>query len=314
MALYFSVIRAIIKKNSQEGYAVPFGKLFRKKSTPDIPPEIQSLKKNSILLNVMKRSNEASRADGCKIGGLPYLPANFVWPTFTSPEDGITRPLSFFCQIDLAEMKPYDTDNVLPEQGLLSFFYECESFRWGFDPADSGAAQVFYFENTDGFIPTNLPDAIAEEHRMPEISLLFQTVPSYPCYEEFSIHSNLKCDWDAYDEARAALGINVDEDPNCHKLLGYADLIQDEMLTECERIARGLYCGDAESFQNTPDDVKADIHSSASEWVLLLQLSTISKRKFEWMFGDCGMLYYFIRKEDLAAKRFDRIHFSVQCG
>ena len=32
------------------------------------------------------------------------------------------------------------------------------------------------------------------------------------------------------------------------------------------------------------------------------------------MFGDCGMLYFYIRKEDLAARRFDNVHFVLQCG
>ena len=110
------------------------------------------------------------------------------------------------------------------------------------------------------------------------------------------------------------MGVSIDEDPEEHKLLGYADIIQNEMLTECERTSRGLYCGDPESYRNTPKDVEADIAKHAADWVLLLQLSTITKGDFEWMFGDCGMLYFYIRKEDLAAMRFDKASFSVQCG
>ncbi len=32
------------------------------------------------------------------------------------------------------------------------------------------------------------------------------------------------------------------------------------------------------------------------------------------MFGDCGCIYFYIRKEDLAARRFDRVHLCLQCG
>ena len=85
------------------------------------------------------------------------------------------------------------------------------------------------------------------------------------------------------------------------------------MLTECERVSRGLYCGDAESYENTPDEVKADIEKHTGDWMLLLQLSTVTKGGFELMFGDCGMLYFYIRKDDLAARKFDKIHFSLQC-
>lgn len=127
-----------------------------KKKTPAIPKNlcevIKPLEKNEIIMKTMENKKVES-PDDCKLGGKPYLPADFEWPTFKSADDGITRPLSFFCQINLAQVKPYDKDNVLPGRGMLYFFYECASSAWGFDPADNGAARVFYFENTDGFVP-----------------------------------------------------------------------------------------------------------------------------------------------------------------
>ncbi len=287
-----------------------------KKKTPAIPKNlcevIKPLEKNEIIMKTMENKKVES-PDDCKLGGKPYLPADFEWPTFKSADDGITRPLSFFCQINLAQVKPYDKDNVLPGRGMLYFFYECASSAWGFDPADNGAARVFYFENTDGFVPLDLPDALEEEYTIPEIAVEFELQKSYPSFEEFENYSDLDCDWDDYDDELEKLGVDADRDAENHKLLGYADTIQGEMLTECERVSRGLYCGDAESYENTPDEVKADIEKHAGDWTLLLQLSTVTKGDFEWMFGDCGMLYFYIRKDDFAARKFDKIHFSLQC-
>lgn len=287
-----------------------------KKKTPAIPKNlcevIKPLEKNEIIMKTMENKKVES-PDDCKLGGKLYLPADFEWPTFKSADDGITRPLSFFCQINLAQVKPYDKDNVLPGRGMLYFFYECASSAWGFDPADNGAARVFYFENTDGFVPLDLPDALEEEYTIPEIAVEFELQKSYPSFEEFENYSDLDCDWDDYDDELEKLGVDADRDAENHKLLGYADTIQGEMLTECERVSRGLYCGDAESYENTPDEVKADIEKHAGDWTLLLQLSTVTKGDFEWMFGDCGMLYFYIRKDDLAARKFDKIHFSLQC-
>ena len=287
-----------------------------KKKTPAIPKNlcevIKPLEKNEIIMKTMENKKVES-PDDCKLGGKPYLPADFEWPTFKSADDGITRPLSFFCQINLAQVKPYDKDNVLPGRGMLYIFYECASSAWGFDPADNGAARVFYFENTDGFVPLDLPDALEEEYTIPEIAVEFELQKSYPSFEEFENYSDLDCDWDDYDDELEKLGVDADRDAENHKLLGYADTIQGEMLTECERVSRGLYCGDAESYENTPDEVKADIEKHAGDWTLLLQLSTVTKGDFEWMFGDCGMLYFYIRKDDLAARKFDKIHFSLQC-
>ena len=138
---------------------------FKKKaseSPKNLRDVIRSLEKNEIIMKTMENKKVES-PDDCKLGGKPYLPADFEWPTFKSADDGITRPLSFFCQINLAQVKPYDKDNALPESGMLYFFYECESSTWGYDPADKGATRVFYFENTDGFVPLDLPDDLEEE-------------------------------------------------------------------------------------------------------------------------------------------------------
>lgn len=286
---------------------------FSKKGKKSILEEIRKLAKNEIRIEP-DEAVEAVRADGCKIGGKPYLPVDFVWPVFESKDDGVLRPLSFFCQIDLAEVKALDKDGLLPEKGLLSFFYECESFCWGFDPEDKGAARVFYFENTEGFVPCELPGELDEDYIMPELPVRFAAEDSYPGYEELEFHSKMDCEWEDYEDGLEKLGVNVEDDPEGHKLLGYADIIQNEMLTECERVTRGVYSGDPESYRNLSEDENVDILEKAKDWVLLLQLGTIEADGFEWMFGDCGMLYYYIRKQDLAEKRFENIWFSLQCG
>lgn len=284
-----------------------------KKDNSELMAEIKSLVKNEVVIQAEK-TRAVSRPDESKIGGKPFLPTDFVWPTYTCKEDGVTRPLSFLCQINLADLKNYDKDNILPEIGMLSFFYECEAFCWGFDPDDNGSARVFYFENTDGFIPHSLPSEINEDYIMPEIAISFKTRASYPKFEEFEFYSNFECNWEEYDEVLAKLGVNTEDDPEDHKLLGYADIIQNEMLTECERVSRGLYSGDPDSYRNTANDVEQSINECANDWTLLLQLYTIEKDDFEWMFGDCGMIYFYIKKEDLAARRFDKAWFALQCG
>lgn len=280
---------------------------------PKLLELVKSLEKNEIVMNP-NRDAENLRADGSRIGGMPYLPEHFEWPTYTSNDDGICRPLSFLCQINLADVKPLDSDNLLPGKGILSFFYECEAFCWGFDPEDRGSARVFFFESTDGFVLKNIPDALADEYTMPMINLDFSARKSYPGFEEFDFLTEYKCDWEEYDEALKALGADTENDPEDHKLLGYADLIQSEMLTECERAVRGLYSGDPESYRSTPEELAKSIDDAAKDWTLLLQLYTIETDDFEWMFGDCGMIYFYIKKDDLAAGRFDNGWFSVQCG
>lgn len=285
--------------------------LFKKNDSP-IKAEILRLAKNEITM-VPKPGQNPLHPDDSKIGGKPFLPADFEWPEFADKKEGIARPLSFFCQLNLAQLAPLDKDHLLPDHGMLSFFYECESFRWGFDPDDKGAAKVFYFEDTKGFVPFSIPEGIEEGYIMPELAVALQPKQSYPMYEEFTVHSDRDCDWEDYDKLLAKLGVSIEEDPEGHKVLGYADLIQSEMLSDCERTTRGLYCGDPAGYRNMTKEAAENIQEKAKEWTLLLQLGTIQTDDFEWMFGDCGMLYYYIRKEDLAQRKFDNAWFSVQC-
>lgn len=161
-------------------------------------------------------------------------------------------------------------------------------------------------------MPFEWPEGVEEDYIVPEMAVRFVQRKSYPMYEELEIHSDLDCEWDDYDEVLEKLGVDLDAEE--HKLLGYAHIIQNEMLSECERVSRGLYCGDPESYQNTPEDEETAIQIGAKDWTLLLQLSTLEKDGWELMWGDCGMLYFYIKKQDLLQRRFENAWFSLQCG
>lgn len=282
--------------------------LFKKKSNPVPEGLVSSLAKNEIVMSVDTDAG-AVPPQASKIGGKPWLPWDFQWPVYESDE---MRSLSFLCQINLEEVKSYDRDGVLPGKGMLYFFYECDAFCWGFDPEDKGCARVFYFENIEDFAPIEWPEDIEEDYIVPEMAVRFKSQPSYPNYEELEYHSSMECDWEDYDEALEKLGVDMEAEN--HKLLGYADIIQNEMLSECERVTRGLYCSDPSGYQDASEDEDAAIQRGAKDWILLLQLTTLENEDWEWMWGDCGMLYFYIKRQDLAARRFENAWFSLQCG
>ena len=123
---------------------------------------------------------------------------------------------------------------------------------------------------------------------------------------------DVDCDWDDYEEAVEGMGYEIDSER--HKLLGYADLVQGEMLTECERTARGLYCGNPESYENTPVDVEEEINKAAADWILLFQMASIQDDDYELMFGDLGNVYFYIKKQDLKEGNFEKAWLVLQCG
>lgn len=292
-----------------------FKSINKPKEESEPLPDIKELIKNEISIT---HSDEKPKENESKFGGKPYLPSDFTWPYYNSEDyDGVkkNRPLSFLAQISLDEIRPFDKDGILPEKGMLFFFYEIETMKWGFDPEDEGCARVYYFEKTEGFTALNPPNDLSADYVLPELAIEFGSGISLPCYEELGVHSSLFSDlgWEDYERLATNLGVNTQ---TCErsKLLGYADLIQGEALTDCEATARGIYMGDGKSYQKLTEAQKSDIKAHAADWVLLFQMASICDTDPEIMWGDLGNLYFYIKKSDLAAGRFDKIRLTLQCG
>lgn len=282
-------------------------------ANPKPLPDINELTKNEIAIT---NSEEKPKVNESKFGGKPYLPADFQWPYYVGEDyDGVkkNRPLTFLAQIDLSEAHPFDRDGVLPDKGMLYFFYETETMKWGFDPEDKGCARVYYFEKTEGFTALNAPEELSDEFVIPEIRMSFGSGKSILSYEEMDIHiPSYDMDYDDYEKLLEKNGIeNICER---HKLLGYADLIQGEALSECEAVSRGIYMGSPEAYNKLSKTEKEDIKLHAADWVLLFQMASICDREPEVVWGDMGNLYFYIRKDDLKVGRFDRVQLTLQCG
>ena len=191
------------------------------------------------------------------------MPQNFVWPYFESENyDKVraNRPLSFMAQINLAEAAEFDKEGLLPKQGLLSFFYELETERWGFETADKGCARVFWFKDLAALQQADFPADLAEDFRLPEFAVQFEAALDLPDLGDF-VRSPLTqelpeeypeaadaLDWDDFEQLREEFGyIAEGEWSDNSKLLGWPDLIQNPMQQECEKVSRGIYCGSPQS-------------------------------------------------------------------
>jgi len=274
--------------------------------------------RNAIRLDI--KGKAPGGVGSTKFGGTPDVPAGFIWPVFetaTFEDDEVKpRPLAFLAQFNCAQLSPLDQEGLLPKTGLLSFFYELGSQRWGYDPEDQGCARVFWVQDTEGLSPASFPEDMEREYRLPEIGVAMRQEESYPDYEDLdhllqSSDSEVKLDLEEFEAAQAELGMDG-EDDNCSKLLGWADTIQGNITVECELVSRGYYLGGNRDLP--PEEVRAQAaRTSIEDWQLLFQLDTVKRGRFELMFGDCGRIYFYIRKEDLRAGQFDRVWLSQQC-
>jgi len=105
---------------------------------------------------------------------------------------------------------------------------------------------------------------------------------------------------------------DVNDDNVCSKLLGWPDIIQNSMAMECELVSRGYYLGG--TWEGISEQERSEAKNTAIDnWRLLFQLDIVEHEDFELMFGDCGRIYFHIKKEDLLARNFDKIWLILQC-
>ena len=78
---------------------------------------------------------------------------------------------------------------------------------------------------------------------------------------------------------------------------------------ECQLVSNGLYCGDSSGYN---DPRRERLEAGRSDWILLLQLDSDDDAGMMW--GDCGMLYFWIKKSDLKDNMFENCWMILQCG
>ncbi|MCK4873987.1 MAG: DUF1963 domain-containing protein [Phycisphaerales bacterium] len=110
---------------------------------------------------------------------------------------------------------------------------------------------------------------------------------------------------EALDELRASLYAGSPR----HQIGGYPAPIQSPCMDmECQLASHGLYCGDATGYQ---DARAVGLGSGASDWRLLLQMD--SDDDLDAMWGDEGMVYFWVRAEDASKGDFDNAWLILQC-
>ncbi len=261
-----------------------------------------------------------------KIGGMPDLPEHFTWPVYGGGDKRPT-PLAFLAQIDCRIASAADREGLLPRDGMLSFFYELGSMKWGLDPADRGSARVYWFPDPAVLCRTPPPPETVRPAWMkgplPCLPLTFEPRTSVPSYDDF-------CEteeegrivprfppgrfWEYYNEAVKAFDWEEESvDADRSKLLGWPDVIRDAMFLDCEAVTNGIYIGDEGWTDRFSYEEKVEMHRRAlRDWILLFQLGTVRAGKRAIYWGEGGHLYFCIRREDLAKRDFSRIWLIIQ--
>jgi uncharacterized protein YwqG len=255
-------------------------------------------------LRIVKQPSRDDFLGTSRLGGLPDVGPDFVWPI----REG--RSLGFLAQINCAEVAPHDSDHSLPDSGVLHFFYDIQEQPWGFDPKDRGGAVVLY--TSGGQLEASSPPSdLAPDAILPPIPVGFRPFLSIPGYGSAACDSLDLADGDsdAYSELYDAVTCEASGGQPNHQLLGHSNNVQGDMQLECQLVSNGLYCGDSTGYN---DPRAKQLEAGAGDWRLLLQFDSDDDLNIMW--GDCGMVYFWIRNSDLRQRTFKNTWTILQCS
>lgn len=220
-----------------------------------------------------------------KFGGLPLVPENFVWPTWKN------HALPFLLQIDFSEINADGKISGFPNSGLLYLFADSNEINApNFERGEEEFAQnrtfkILFFDDAGELTTPTKPDTL-------EI-----------VYKEFYVASEISKTYPDMDDCEEAFEIY------CDRPMGGMDDAYDMLQWQN---TDGFMMGGWASYVQSGGYIQGLKENEKDEWTLLMQIGSVQDDD-NFMWGDCGILYFFIRVKDLKERNFNHVKMDMQC-
>ncbi len=260
--------------------------LLKKYDLGEFKDEFESLVKKCWVGEAFKEKHETGES---KAGGLPDVPADFVWPVFKG------FPLEFICQI-----KCSDVDLChFPEDGLLLFFV-CDGC-WSEKIEDKDYFRVLYIPEESSLIETSPPFV----HKKRLFGLLKpRTIPKV--FDEARLNLSQNISLPDPESLSPDFSKKMDLKDECE---GYCE-IKEEISGE-RFIQIGGYPHPIQYDGIAENAAKVFGVGEAKDWHMLLEVSSSPQTNMMW--GDGGRLHFFSHKADIKIRKFDNVWMEFQC-
>ena len=272
---------------------------FAAAGLPRLLKDIDYLAQPSIRLYATRVDESTLGIGVSKVGGSPDLPSGIAWPAWKG------LPQSFIAQIRLEDVHQYDVHKVLPDHGMLWFFYDAQQETYGADPADRGGWQVIFSNDTPLQLQrTPTPAALPADSQFQACSLRFASEITLSQQPQLEVPN---ADWTEeeqkkYEQLLSTFPNPADRALPHNRLLGNPDIIQEDMRLECQLATHGV--------TDINDPGVAELSQGAQNWQLLFQMDSDENAGMRW--ASNGMLYYWIQRADLSAQHFDTTWLVLQ--
>jgi len=232
------------------------------------------------------------------VGGHPNLPDGVPWPKRNG------SPLGFLARLCLTDIQAAVPIDWLPKTGSLLFFYDIENQPWGFDPSHRGSAAVLLVPDTSQPVSTLNGEAMSG---LPRRDVALRSIKVPPPVDQDSIRAMNLSDKEADTLSELCDGVFQGEPK--HQVSGFPSPVQsDEMELECQLVTNGLYCGDSSGYR---DPRAQELKAGAENWKLLLQFDGDDELGVMW--GDAGIIYFWVEQHAARAGDFSNAGVILQC-
>ncbi len=327
-------------------------KLITKNGLADKRDLIQKSATPSILL-VQHPPSESTAIPGCSyIGGSPCLPTGFKWPTLHNgtPLSPIAQ-IQMSDLVSLLSPDNGFLPELLPATGQLNFFIDMLKMSDGRRHDDTQAWRVIYTSpeqlaeaTPHSIIPVpssveeaelenikQMWDRLAKTKRsrgpawleemgpaqlpkltLPCCPLRFQlelTVPAFRSIELLPLELD-DDEFEPFEELKQQLATY--SKGSVHRMFGHPDAIQGCMQRTAQFITNAAYLPDGiHSYYEHPR--AEELMPGAHDWTLLFQLDSSFDDRAEWLWGDNGKLFFWMKREDLTLRAFEKCWYFFQC-
>jgi uncharacterized protein YwqG len=257
--------------------------------------DILRFTRNTIFVKLQRVDNENEISIGhSKMGGNPDLPSDFQWYSYGD------LPLTFIGQFRLSDLTAYDINHDLPQNGILYFFYEAAELPLTYEGFHKGGHRVLY-----------LPDEKIPLARYIHPTKVSKTIP-IAAQPACQVSISRGVTFPHHTEAREFLLPKLSEQEEAqywdmlrgmrsrfnHYLLGTPDEVQGDMRATCQLESSNL------KWESSSEEQRNTAIQLARDWQLLLQVDS-DETNLNIMWVDLGLLYFWIRKQDLQNKNFN---------
>ena len=300
MNIFYSSNQLAVKKDKQiliqkirNGIVNPFNEELIKLIKPAI--------------RILPKEKQSTKDSYSKFGGLPLIKKEEKW--LRSAKEN--KPYAFLLQLDLEELKKHDIEQLLPEKGILSFWFNLETWDEG---------KVIYHQEKKHLIAADPPIELEEERnrrKLPIWKRMFTKRHEFKLFPECSIKFEVEYHAPSWDSLQMELfhsrnksksqDLEIDEkyideytegNKSDHHLLGYYVGLQ-ESTYELMKFTNGRYL----------EKINEDLIKKGLDWILLSQIDSDATTDMSW--ADWGKILFFIHEKDLKNKDFSNVFIQL---